>query len=70
MIDIYEFDSKSNSWKPYLTDDLQLEFVMMNPYYIQQMKMVSPNKPTYYVTFRVRLMNWKFIITFIVFFFL
>jgi hypothetical protein len=54
MIDIYEYDYKTKSWKPYLTDDLQLEFVMMNPYYIHQMKMLSPSKPTYYNTFRVK----------------
>lgn len=53
MIDIYEYDYKTNSWKPYLTDDLQLEFVMMNPYYINQMRMLSSSKPTYYNSFRV-----------------
>ena len=53
MVDIFEYDAKTNTWKPYLTDDIQLEFVMMNPYYIQQMKMLSPHKPTYYATFRV-----------------
>jgi oligosaccharyltransferase complex subunit beta len=52
MIDIYEYDYKSQTWKPYLTDDIQLEFTMMNPYYIQQMKMISSNKPTYYNSFR------------------
>jgi hypothetical protein len=57
MIDIYEFDSKANSWKPYITDDVQLEFVMMNPYYIQQMKIISPSKPTYYISFRVQYYN-------------
>ena len=51
-VDIYEYDHKVESWKPYLSDDIQLEFVMMNPYYIRQMKMVVPGKPTYSVNFR------------------
>ena len=53
MVDIYEFDYKLNQWKPYLTDDLQVEFVMMNPYVRQQMKMLSPSKPTYHISFKV-----------------
>jgi hypothetical protein len=61
MVDIYEFDSKTNQWKPYLTDDLQVEFVMMNPYVRQQMKMLSPSKPTYHISFRVKI---KFIFLF------
>lgn len=52
MVDIYEYDHKINQWKPYLTDDLQVEFVMMNPYVRQQMKMLSPSKPTYHISFR------------------
>jgi len=53
MIDIYEYEAKTNTWKPYLSDDLQLEWVMMNPYYIQQMKLLSSNKPTYHISFKV-----------------
>lgn len=53
MVDIYEFDYKLNQWKPYLTDDLQVEFVMMNPYVRQQMKMLNPTTPTYHISFRV-----------------
>jgi hypothetical protein len=60
MIDIYEYDYKTESWKPYLTDDVQLEFVMMNPYYINQMRLLSTSKPTYYNTFRVRLFEIYF----------
>jgi oligosaccharyltransferase complex subunit beta len=52
MLDIYEFDSKTNQWKPFLTDDLQMEFTMMNPYYRLQMKLLSSSKPTYYISFR------------------
>lgn len=51
-IDIYEYDYNTNAWKPFITDDLQLEYVMMNPYYINQMRLLSPNKPTYYVSFK------------------
>ena len=40
MVDIFEYDHKTNTWKPYLTDDIQLEYVMMNPYYIHQMKIL------------------------------
>lgn len=52
-VDVYEYDYKTNSWHPYLTDDLQVEFVMLNPYYRQQLRMPQPNKPTYSVSFRV-----------------
>ena len=50
-IDILEYDYKTNSWKNYESDDVQLSFIMMNPYYINQMKRLY-NKPTYYVKFR------------------
>ena len=53
MVDIYEWDYKTTQWKPYLTDDLQVEFVMMNPYVRQQMKILSPSKPTYHISFKV-----------------
>jgi hypothetical protein len=62
MLDIYEFDTKHNQWKPYLTDDLQVEFVMMNPYVRQQMKMLSPSKPTYHISFRVKYFKYFFLI--------
>ena len=52
FIDIYEYEYKTDSWKPYITDDIQIEYVMMNPYYINQLKMVALNKPTYYVQFK------------------
>ena len=29
---IEEFDGKTNSWKPYVADDVQLEFRMLDPY--------------------------------------
>ena len=51
-IDIYEYDYKTDSFKPYVTDDIQIEYVMMNPYYINQLKMLAMNKPTYYVQFK------------------
>jgi hypothetical protein len=57
MIDIYEYDYKTDSWKPYLSDDIQLEFSMMNPYYRHQMKMLSPSKPTYHISFKVIYIN-------------
>ena len=52
FIDIYEYEYKTDSWKPYVTDDIQIEYVMMNPYYINQLKMVALNKPTYYIQFK------------------
>ena len=52
MIDIYEFDSKNNLWKPFLTDDLQVELVMLNPYIRTQLKLLSNNKPTYTLSFK------------------
>lgn len=65
MVDIYEYDSKTNQWKPYLTDDLQVEFVMMNPYVRQQMKMLSPTKPTYHISFKVINYLWLLILSLI-----
>jgi hypothetical protein len=53
LIDIYEYDHKTNSSKPNKTDDLQFEFTMMNPYYRHQMNMLAPNQPTYFINFRV-----------------
>ena len=50
-IDILEYDYKTNSWKNYESDDIQLSFIMMNPYYINQMRRLH-NKPTYYAKFR------------------
>lgn len=52
MLDIYEYNQKTQTWKPFLTDDLQVELVMLNPYYRQQMKLLSNNKPTYYLSFK------------------
>ena len=52
MLDIYEYDSKNNLWKPFLTDDLQVELVMLNPYVRTQLKLLSNNKPTYYLSFK------------------
>ena len=43
-IDILEYDYKTNSWKNYESDDIQLSFIMMNPYYINQMRRLH-NKP-------------------------
>ena len=51
-IDILEYDYTTDTWKNYVSDDIQLTFLMMNPYYINQMKRLSNNKPTYYVKFR------------------
>jgi len=50
-IDILEYDYKSDTWKNYEADDIQLSFIMMNPYYINQLKKMY-GKPTYYAKFR------------------
>ena len=50
-IDILEYDYKTNTWKNYESDDIQLSFIMMNPYYINQLKKIY-GKPTYYAKFR------------------
>ena len=50
-IDILEYDYTTDSWKNYDADDIQLSFIMMNPYYINQMKRLY-GKPTYYAKFR------------------
>lgn len=63
MFDAWEFDYKTKQWKPYLTDDIQVEYVMLNPYYVVQMKLLSSVKPTYYVSFKVSvLINISFLI--------
>jgi oligosaccharyltransferase complex subunit beta len=62
FIDIYEYDFETATWKPFLTDDIQIEFTTLNPYYRLQMKMM--NKPTYSVSFKApdRCGVFKFII--------
>ena len=50
-IDILEYDYTTDTWKNYDVDDIQLSFIMMNPYYINQMKRIY-GKPTYYAKFR------------------
>ena len=50
-IDILEYDYITDTWKNYDSDDIQLSFIMMNPYYINQMKRLY-GKPTYYAKFR------------------
>jgi oligosaccharyltransferase complex subunit beta len=50
-IDILEYDYTTDSWKSYEADDIQLSFIMMNPYYINQLKKLH-GKPTYYAKFR------------------
>ncbi len=50
-IDILEYDHTTDTWKNYDADDIQLSFIMMNPYYISQMKRIY-GKPTYYAKFR------------------
>ena len=50
-IDILEYDYVNDSWKNYDADDIQLSFLMMNPYYINQLKRIY-GKPTYYAKFR------------------
>lgn len=54
LVDIFEYDFKTNSWKPYLTDDLQIEYTMMEPFYRLQLRMLTLGKPTYYTSFKVR----------------
>lgn len=68
MVDIFEYDYKTDSWKPYLTDDLQIEYTMMSPFYRLQLKMLSMGKPTYYTSFKVRYFNIFFRIIFIIYF--
>ena len=41
MVDIYEYDSMNDSWKPYMTGDLQVELTMLNPYIRLQLKHLS-----------------------------
>ena len=50
-IDILEYDYKTDTWKNYEADDIQLSFIMMNPYYINQMRRLY-GKPTYFAKFR------------------
>lgn len=53
LVDIFEYEFKTDSWKPYMTDDLQIEYTMMDPYYRLQLKMLAMGKPTYITSFKV-----------------
>lgn len=35
--DIEEYDYVKNEWKPYITDDLMVEFVMLDPWIITKL---------------------------------
>ena len=50
-IDIYEYNPNNKNWEPYNTNDIQVEYVMMNPYYIGNLKKYDSSKPTYYTKF-------------------
>ena len=67
-IDILEYDYTTDSWKNYDADDIQLSFIMMNPYYINQMKRLY-GKPTYYAKFRAPEKHgvFKFIVDYLLF---
>ncbi len=50
-IDIYEYNPYNKNWEPYNSNDIQVEYVMMNPYYIGNLKKYYSSKPTYYTKF-------------------
>jgi len=48
-VDVEEFTH--GKWSPYVADDLQLEFVMLDPYVRLNLARANPNTATYSVTF-------------------
>lgn len=50
-LDIAEFDAVKNEWVPYVADDVQLEFVMLDPYVRTGLK--ASGKGHYTVSFQL-----------------
>jgi len=53
-------------WKPYIAKDIQLEFVMLDPYYIINLEHTGKDSATYSAKYKVpdRLGVYKFMITY------
>mmetsp|Transcript_40170 Transcript_40170/g.38668 ORF Transcript_40170/g.38668 Transcript_40170/m.38668 type:complete len:83 (+) Transcript_40170:730-978(+) len=65
-VDIYEFDHLEGQWKPYVAKDIQLKFVMLDPYYIVYLEQPDKKSPTYQMKYRVpdKLGVYKFMISY------
>ena len=50
-------DSKSLQWKPYLTKDLQVEFVMLDPWVRAPLELTNAKTGTYQASFYVHKFN-------------
>jgi oligosaccharyltransferase complex subunit beta len=46
-VDIEAWDGDSSQWVPYIADDIQLEFVMLNPWVRMRLQHAGPGKATY-----------------------
>ena len=64
FIDVYE--KKQGQWVPFVADDLQFQFTMLDPYYQDALKQVSKGSPTYTYKLKTpwRLGIFKFVIDF------
>ncbi len=51
-IKVEEYDSTSKAWMPYLAQDLQVEFVMLDPYVRTSLVPVSPFEGWYKASFQ------------------
>eukprot|EP00349_Pseudokeronopsis_sp_Brazil_P006065 CAMPEP_0202965506 /NCGR_PEP_ID=MMETSP1396-20130829/9457_1 /ASSEMBLY_ACC=CAM_ASM_000872 /TAXON_ID= /ORGANISM="Pseudokeronopsis sp., Strain Brazil" /LENGTH=145 /DNA_ID=CAMNT_0049688239 /DNA_START=745 /DNA_END=1182 /DNA_ORIENTATION=+ len=64
--DFYEYDMQSQKWMPFVAKDIQLKFVMLDPYYIVYLEQPDKKQPTYQSHYRVpdRLGVYKFVISY------
>ena len=52
----------NGQWRPFKSEEIQLQFIMLDPYYLINLKQEGPNSPTYFAEFRTpdRLGVYKF----------
>lgn len=64
FIDIYE--KKNGNWIPFVADDVQFQFTMLDPYYQDALVQKDKNSPTYYYQLKTpwRLGIFKFVVDF------
>ncbi|GJD06358.1 Dolichyl-diphosphooligosaccharide--protein glycosyltransferase 48 kDa subunit [Galdieria sulphuraria] len=53
LVDIEEWNGIEHRWKPFLGNDVQLEFIMLDPYIRKTLTCVDTTKGSYYTRFRI-----------------
>ncbi|GJQ12521.1 hypothetical protein GpartN1_g4312.t1 [Galdieria partita] len=53
LVDIEEWNGTEHGWKPFLGNDVQLEFIMLDPYIRKTLVCVDETKGSYYTRFRI-----------------